>query len=270
LNTARALKTPIRRIKAPVSIAIIGKGRLGTSYVLAIKKTKQYKLHSHLAARSKSFASLKKNGGPDVLFIICKDSSIPLVAKKVLKASGENLTLIVHSAGSLPSSVLPKHPGIGRLMLHPLQTFAEPSADLFEYIAFGVESGDKAAGQFADQFCTALGAHRLLYLSESELPLYHATAVIAANFITLLGGAVEKLAASLKLKPIELKQILTPLMTMSLENVLIHRSKDVLTGPIARNDTKTIGKNKAALRASGNKVLAELYEAFHKLAKELK
>ncbi|HET9135013.1 MAG TPA: DUF2520 domain-containing protein [Candidatus Kapabacteria bacterium] len=270
MEKIRAHKTTIRRTKSPVSIAIIGKGRLGTSYALAIKKTKQYKLHSHLPARSKSFAPLSKVGGPDVLFIICKDASISAVAKKAIAKCGQNLTLVVHSAGSLPSSILPDHEGVGRLMLHPLQTFAEPSADLFKHITFGVESDEKNALQFAEQFCKALSAHRLIYLSESELPLYHATAVIAANFITLLGGAIEKLSTGLKLKPIEFKQSLTPLMTKSLANVLNYRSKDILTGPMARNDIKTIEKNKAALQASGNKVIAELYEAFHKLAKELK
>lgn len=270
LKTARALKTPIRRIKAPVSIAIIGKGRLGSSYALAIRSMKQYTLFANLPARAKSFAALKKNGGPDILLIVCKDSSIKSVAKKAANACGSNLKLIVHSAGSLPSSILPKKGDAGRIMLHPLQTFAEPDAALFHGITFGMETADEEAMTFGENFAKALGAKRLICLNKSELPLYHAIAVIAANFITLLGGAIEQLSPSLELEPPILKDSLTPLMLTSLENVLKHNSNDILTGPIARNDKDTIAKHKMALKKSGNKAISDLYDSFHKLAKELK
>ena len=267
MKKIRAHKTPIRRTKTPVSIAVIGRGRLGSSYAQAIRKSSRFTLFAHLSARSRSFEVLGENEGPQIVFIVCKDSSISSVAQKAISACGQNLSIAVHSAGSLPSSILPKKENLSRLMLHPIQTFAAINPDLFKNITFGIETNDNNAVIFAKEFSKELEGKGILQLRASQLPLYHATMVIASNFITLLGGAIEKLSKQLGVKKVDLKKAVAPLMNRSLTNVLKTDSKGALTGPIARGDKTTVDKNREALKKES--AVLKLYDAFITLAKDL-
>jgi predicted short-subunit dehydrogenase-like oxidoreductase (DUF2520 family) len=247
-----------------VTIAVIGKGRLGTSLAWAIRSlAPAYSLFTHLPARSTSFSTLSKNDGPDVLFIVCKDKFIARVAKRALAACGKNTSLVVHCAGSLPSSILPLRRNTARLMLHPVQTITNTNPQAFEGIAFAAESQSAAAIKFARAFSKRLGGHQFFKLSAANLARYHAAVVISSNFITLLGSSVEELADTLGIARRTFKLALAPLMQRSLKNVLTHNSKDVLTGPLARRDKETIKRHKAALSKTHSK---GIYEAFVKFA----
>ncbi len=261
--------TKLRRKQAAVSIAVIGKGKLGTTFAQAIASHKHsYQLFAHLPARSKSFRSLGKNGGPEVVMIVCNDKYIPIVAKQVIAECGENLKLIVHSAGALSSDILPKQQGVSRLMLHPIQTFATADTSLLSDISFGAETSDESALKFAKQFITVIGASAIIRLRSEQLPLYHTMMTFASNFTTLLGGAVELMGNSLKIEKNVLKKAVAPLMRRSLKNVLKHDAKNVLTGPIARKDYSTILKQRIALK-SQPLALRKIYEGFVMLSEEL-
>ncbi|HYM21389.1 MAG TPA: DUF2520 domain-containing protein [Candidatus Kapabacteria bacterium] len=250
-----------------VTIAVIGKGRLGSSIAGAIRnERRKYKLFAHPAARSKSFNMLRRNGGPDVLFIVCKDKYISDVARTALLTCGANTKIIAHCAGALSSEILPKRKGISRLMLHPIQTFTKSDPNAFSGITFGAESKDNKALQFAYKFIGAIGANEIILLKPKQLPLYHAMIVLGANFITLLGAAVEELSDALKIPSKKIKKALAPLMKRSLDNVLANDAADVLTGPLARRDFETIRKHKKALSNTSSQ---ELYNAFVKFAEKL-
>jgi predicted short-subunit dehydrogenase-like oxidoreductase (DUF2520 family) len=247
-----------------VTIAVIGKSRLGNSIVSAIRsKRRSHKLLTHLPARSKSFNVLGRDRGPDILFIVCKDKYISEVATRALESCGPRTKLIIHCAGSLPSDILPKRKGLLRLMLHPIQTFTKDDPASFQGIAFGVESTDKAGFAYAQKIVTSLGGKEIIKLRAKDLALYHAAMVIAANFITLLGASVEELSKKIGISPSKFKRAVTPLMRQSLENVLAQPAHTVLTGPLARGDKETIKRHKAALAKTKSK---EIYDAFVRFA----
>ena len=255
-------------MKKQVTISIIGAGRLGGALAKAIEESKQFELHSHIPARSKSFAKLGKNNGPQVLFVVTKDDQIKKVAAQAVKKAGSNLQIIIHCAGSLSPDILPKLKGVDRLTLHPIQSIADAKEKSLKRIAWMICTDSKAAMHFAKDLVSSLDAIDILKIKPLQLPLYHAITVFASNFAILLIGAVELMSASLKIDKKRLKSAIAPLMKTSLENALADDAKKVLTGPIARKDLSTILKHRIALKKQP-RALRKIYEAFLQLADEL-
>ncbi|MEI8134066.1 MAG: DUF2520 domain-containing protein [bacterium] len=260
--------TNLRKMGKQVTIAVIGKGKVGTSFAERIAKTDGYSLFSHLSARKKSFTELQKSGGPQILFICSKDSEISAVARKAVSSAGKNLKLVVHCAGSRPSTILPLRKGVARLMLHPMQTFPIAKSGLLKNIYFAISSADKSALLWAKQFVKEIGGKGIIEIKAKDLPLYHTLVVFASNFTTLLGGAVEVFSKSLKTPRVQMKAALKPLMKNSLENVLNADAAKVLTGPLARRDHSTILKHRIALKDQPAP-LSKIYEGFVLLADEI-
>jgi predicted short-subunit dehydrogenase-like oxidoreductase (DUF2520 family) len=257
-----------------VTIAVIGKGKVGSSFAAKIADMKGYKLFAHLAARKKSFAELRKNDGPEVIFICSKDDEIVRAAKKALKSTGKNLKLMVHCAGARESTILPqlniKNSALrtSRLTLHPIQTFSKPDANLLANIYYMASTGDAYAKKWAKKFVKDIGGREVIEVKGKDLPLYHTLVVFASNFTILIGGAIEILSRSLKISPAKMKKAVAPLMQKSLENVLHNDAAEVLTGPLARKDHSTILKHRLALKKQP-KALRKIYEGFVMLAEEI-
>jgi predicted short-subunit dehydrogenase-like oxidoreductase (DUF2520 family) len=255
-------------MKKQVSIAVIGKGKVGTSFARAISRNAGFRLFAHLSARASSFAGLSKNGGPEVIFIAAKDSGIKRVSKKVIRHAGENLQLLVHSAGSLAPDILPLRKNVSRLTLHPIQTFPVADAKLLDEIYWMASSKSKEALRFAKRFTRSLGAEGVIEVEGSKLPLYHLLTVFASNFPVLLGAAIEKFSKMVGVNEKTAKKAIAPLMKRSVENVLANSAKEVLTGPFARKDFSTILKHRYALRRN-SPALRKIYEGFFMLSQEL-
>ncbi|MDP4198751.1 MAG: DUF2520 domain-containing protein [Bacteroidota bacterium] len=248
------------------SIAIIGKSKVGQSLAKAIRASNKYTLTGIHAARSEKYPRLDA----EVIIIASRDDKIAEVAQKAVhsgKPEESNLQIILHVAGSLPATVLPKQEGVFRLVLHPMQTFPKPDDSLLEGIYWMASSDDEQAIHWARKFVAALGGKGVIELPEESLPLYHAMTVFAANFITLIGGAIEGIATSLGQDPTLMKAALRPLMEESLSNVLTTPAADALTGPMRRGDFETIRKHQAALRRCDLK-LRKIYDAFLDFAPE--
>jgi len=253
-----------------VTIAVIGKGKVGTSFALAIAHLKQgFELSSHLGARKKSFAELGRRGGPDVIIICSKDDTIVRTARKAVRNSGKNLKLLVHCSGSNRSTILPDSNSAGshiaRLTLHPIQTFPHPDPDLLKGIYYMASTDDRFAKTWANAFVKRMHGKGVLHISAKDLPLYHTLVVFASNFTTLLGGSLEILSRSLGIAPTKMKRAVMPLMKKSLDNVLHTNAADVLTGPLVRNDRSTLLKHRNAL-AGQPAPLRAIYEGFVELA----
>jgi predicted short-subunit dehydrogenase-like oxidoreductase (DUF2520 family) len=250
-----------------LQVAVIGKGRLGTSLARAlVKSTKSFTLHSHLAARAQSFTKLSEHGGPQIIIVITRDSRIEQAAKKALKTAGENLQLIVHCAGSLAPDILPKRDGVMRATFHPIQTFAKPNHELFAGITFTISTESPKAVPILKRLAKELGAANTFQLSSDILPLYHSMIVYGANFITLLGTALEAITAKAGIPEKEIKRAFQPILERTLENVLSNNSRNVLTGPISRGDSTTIERHRKALKSMPPEVL-RLYDDFLDLAR---
>ena len=93
-------------------------------------------------------------------------------------------------------------------------------------------------------------------VDEEARALYHAAASIASNFlVTLEQEAAELMERSGVEEP---REILAPLVRRSLEN-WVERGPEALTGPVARGDTETVERHRAAIAERAPDLL-ELYE----------
>ncbi len=249
-----------------VTIAVIGRGKVGSSFAMRIVEMHpKYKLFAHLPARKNDFTALTHDNGPEVIFICTKDDKLGDVAARVMKAAGKNLKLLVHCAGSRESTILPSRAGVARLTLHPMQTFAEADESLLENIYYMASSRDVFAKKWAKKFVQDIGGNGVIEIQGKDLPLYHTLVVFASNFTTLIGGSIELLSRSLHIPPKKMKNAVAPLMRKSLENVLEKDAAKVLTGPLARRDHSTILKHRIAL-PSQPAALRKIYEGFVMLA----
>lgn len=248
-----------------MTLAIIGKGRIGTALAKALKNSRHFKLTAHLAGRSSNFRSLAKHGGPEILLVACKDDAIAATARMASEGL-QKLTLIVHFAGSRGPGVLPKLEGVARLALHPIQTFAISDPDLFVGASFMASTRDKFAAQFAKTFVRELGGAQIIELREEQLPLYHAMTVFSSNTLVLSGMAIEDITRKLGVKPAVMKKALNPLLRQTLRNLMNNPASTVLTGPIARGDHATIDLHLKALKAAGSEA-RDLYAAYLRFAK---
>jgi len=252
-----------------VSIAVIGRGKLGSSFAQKISKMGAgYKLFAHLPARSKSFHRLSESEGPSVIIVASRDAEIQKVAKMAVMSAGKNLSLMIHCSGSNQSTILPIRKGVTRLTLHPIQTFAKADPSLLKNIYFMASTDEASARKWAAKFVKDIGGIDTIFIKGKDLALYHTLVVFAANFTTLIGGAVEIFSKSLHIPPEQIKKAITPLMQQSLDNVLKESAKKVLTGPLARKDYTTILKHRLALQKQP-KSLRKIYEGFVMLSEKL-
>lgn len=260
--------TNLRNMRKQVAIAVIGKGKLGSTLARAVGRSPGFTLHSHIAARSASFKKLGSGGGPDVLFIVTKDNMIASVAKAAAKECGKNLTLIVQCAGSISPSILPEVKGINRLTLHPIQTFTTADASQLKGIHWMASTSSAKAKIFAKTFVGELGGKQVIEVKEKDLALYHLITVFASNFPVLLGGAIEKLSKAIGKSDGEMKKAIEPLLRQAVTNLLSGKAKDMLTGPFARKDHATILKHRIALKKQPV-ALRKIYEAFYMMSRVL-
>ena len=148
----------------------------------------------------------------------------------------------------------------GAWSAHPLCTFSgspyEP--EVYASIPFIVEQEGPPLSELIPGLDNPTAA-----IPRASKPLYHALCVAAGNFTQLLWqqlfrGFEERLGLPSELALPYLRQT-----ARSLEQI---ESSEVLTGPLARGDHGTIGRNLAALSDAGEHDLAAVYEAFLALA----
>ncbi len=238
-------------------ITIIGKSRAGTSIAKALQISPNAKLSAHISARIKKYPLINS----EIIIIATKDDQIAAVSKKAVAAASKKLRLIVHLAGSLPSTILSTRPGVARLTLHPIQTFPVPSGHLLRDIYWMASSDDREAIRWSSKFVKGLGGNGVIILKSESLPLYHAMTVFGSNFITLLFSAIEEMASTLGQNPKKMKAVMRSLAEQSLQNALTKPAKSVLSGPIVRKDFATIQKHQRALKSASPRIQA-IYKAF--------
>jgi len=151
---------------------------------------------------------------------------------------------LLHFSGSLTVA--------GVHSAHPLMTFAPGSYDLETYqkIPFILSEESPAFSLLLPGLPNA--SYRI---SEQLRPYYHALCVLSGNFTALLWQKFFKEIEERFQLPRELAH---PYLKQVLQN-LLRGSQQALTGPLARNDQKTISAN---LQALENDSFQQIYQAF--------
>lgn len=185
----------------------------------------------------------------DIVFISTPDDVIAPVCSDLAQqnALGPE-TMVFHLSGAHSSGILAQAKEAGAVVgsFHPLQSFApyEPGqASPFEGINISVEGEADAVSQGKD-IATALGALAFAIPTESKT-LYHASAVVASNYLVTLVRFALTLLMETGLREDAAFEILSPLIQGTLFNIKSRGCTPALTGPVVRGDHETVSRHLA-------------------------
>ena len=186
----------------------------------------------------------------DLYLIAASDDAIASCAES-LAASGLIApgNVACHLSGALPSTVLApiREQGGGAASVHPVKSFADPSASVASFAGTwcGIEGDAAAVALLSDSF-SAVGG-KIFPVDPAFKTVYHAGSVLVCNYLTSLievgvrayekGGLPRKTAL----------QVMEPLVRGTLDNIFRVGTVQALTGPIARGDAAVVAGQLAAL-----------------------
>jgi len=216
-----------------LDLVIVGPGRLGRSMAAALQ---QQGHRVRLVGRGQAIPTAP------LTWLTVPDSTLAEVAATVPPGG-----VLLHASGACEVEVLRPYRPAGSL--HPLMTFPGPelATPQLEGLPAAV-AGDPAAR------AAALCLGRALGFAVFEVPgdrrLYHASAVMAGNFATVLLGAAAELLAAAGVDPAQAPALLLPLARASLENAAAVGPARALTGPLARGDEAVVAAHRAAIHGA--------------------
>ena len=183
----------------------------------------------------------------DLVFLTVPDDAVEALAASMTWSSGH---AVVHCSGAASLDLLEaaRFQGAKVGVFHPLQTFAR--ADRAEAIlpgsAFGIEASSDDLLVILKEMAESLGGTPLTVSGDKAI--YHASAVVASNYLVTLLDAASGLWEFLGVPQEEGLRALLPLVRGTIENLEAIGLPDALTGPIARGDVGTVERHLSALR----------------------
>jgi len=229
-----------------MEITIIGAGRAGTSFALALERV------GHVV-RLQHHDDLELSARTEVVLVCVPDDAIAAVAAGLAPRDG---VVVIHVAGSRTLEVLSTHRRVASM--HPLM--ALPSGELGAQRLIGATycvTGDAVAFALVSSLFG-----RVIRLDDGQRTAYHAAATVASNHLVALMGQVQNLAESVGL---ELEDFL-PLAAQSLRDVIEVGPARALTGPASRGDMATIDAHLAAIPDSERAAYVAMANAAFELA----
>jgi predicted short-subunit dehydrogenase-like oxidoreductase (DUF2520 family) len=253
------------------SFAIVGCGRTGSALGFFLRHA-GYPLHAMVsrtlasAAKAADWAGAERFGATapelirdaDVIFLTTPDGVIEEACSGLVEMGAIRKGVVVmHCSGSLPSTILDAARQVGAKTgsMHPLQSFAavQKERNPFEGIIVAVE-GDAEAVAVARQMATDLGAISLAIRTESKT-LYHASAVVASNYLVTLMDFAFQLLGQAGIEMEDAFKVLGPLVRGTLNNIEKAGPVKSLTGPIVRGDLETVRQHIAGIAAQAPHLL---------------
>jgi predicted short-subunit dehydrogenase-like oxidoreductase (DUF2520 family) len=230
------------------TIAIVGRGRMGPALAGALSAAG----HSVAGPFGRGF-----DGAYAEIVLLCvPDGEIVGAARAIAPRDG---LLVGHSSGATGLDVLAPHEAFG---LHPLMTVAHGPAT-FAGAGAAVGGMTDGARRTARALAGSIGM-RPFAIADEDRPAYHAAAAIAANFLTTIEGAAERLAATAGVE----REALVPLVRAAVENWAALGARGALTGPIVRRDEATVERQRQAI-AERTPELTPLFDALVTATREL-
>ena len=259
------------------SFAIVGCGKLGT--VLGVFLTSAGYRPAGFASKSLSSAKqaadiIQSNHFSDVpweitrnadlVFITTPDDAITKTCNNISQNRGfANNTVVLHCCGALPSTILSAAKKCNAFIgsMHPLQSFVSVDyvTNPFKNIIISIE-GESHAVKMAKKIAADLGGTSVTILTEAKT-LYHASAVVASNYLVTLLDLAFKLIGEAGIAGQDAFNILKPLIEGTLSNIGKVGIPEALTGPIVRGDLKIVEKHIEKIGLIAPELLA-LYKTF--------
>ena len=240
------------------NVLIIGAGRVGTTfakvlseigyeipYILSNEYLENFELY---LSGTVPIKEIKKSiiENTEIIIISVPDDQIHNVVNKLnsITINWKN-KIILHTSGCLSSIELNslKKNGAKVGSMHPLQTFDSYFLDrkIFRDIVLTVE-GDNQAILFAEKIAKQLNMN-LLKLKHEDKIGYHIAAVASSNFIVALLDYTERLYNELAIDRSKSKNLILPIVNQTIKNYFENETKQIITGPLKRNDVKTVEKH---------------------------
>ncbi|HEV7859120.1 MAG TPA: Rossmann-like and DUF2520 domain-containing protein [Pyrinomonadaceae bacterium] len=269
-SSAKAKRVKTNR---PLTINIIGAGRLGTALALALS-ARGHSIEAIVARRlnharkaaqligdrhtlSLALSKLDQLPPADIIFITTPDDVIAGVAAQLatsLKQDGRRKpTTVLHASGALSSLVLSvlRERGFRTGSMHPLVSVSEPRAGALSLhkAFYGVE-GERAAVAAARSIVRDLGGQSFS-LDTRNKALYHAAAVMASGHMVALLDIAAGMLVRCGLSERRARAVLMPLVRSTVDNLSQSEPRRALTGTFARADAATVLRHLDTLNAPG-------------------
>lgn len=225
--------------QVPVSYLVIGNGRLARHlcHYFSLLNIPVQQWHR---GQSLSELQAKVAQASHILVLISDDALQGFISEHLQ----DTKALIIHCSGSQVC--------IGAYGVHPLMTFGQALYDLAAYQQMPLLI-DHDAPEISELLPGLSNPHQRLHTSKKAQ--YHALCVLAGNFSCMLW---QKLFSDFEGKLNLPKELAHPYLKQQMQNLLT-APEAALTGPVARQDHKTIAKNLEALSADP---FQEVYESF--------
>jgi predicted short-subunit dehydrogenase-like oxidoreductase (DUF2520 family) len=211
------------------TIAIVGRGRMGPALAGALSAAG----HPVEGPLGRGF----DGAHTDVVLLCVPDAEIAAAARAITPRTGR---LVGHCSGATRLDALAPHEAFG---LHPLMTVAHGAAS-FAGAGCAIAGTTDRARRTAHAVAESL-AMRPFEIADDDRAAYHAAAAIAANFLTTVEGAAERLAGTVGVP----REALVPLVRAAVDNWAALGARAALTGPIVRGDEATVGRQRDAIAA---------------------
>ena len=164
---------------------------------------------------------------------------------------------MVHCSGAASLDVLEGAVRQGAIAgaFHPIQPFSsvENGVNNIPGTTFGIE-GNPEMRSFLKDVAIAIGGVPIFLRSEDK-PLYHLTAVMMGNLLTVLAGVAAGLWENFGMTRADGLKALVPMMRHGADNLESSGLPAALAGPYPRGDIGTVRKHLAALRTQAPQVL---------------
>lgn len=211
----------------------------------------------HAAALSERLyqAEVKKtldfSSSPSRIFMIAvHDDAISGIAREIVLPDD---SILVHTSGSQPLSLL-EFAATERIgVFYPLQTFTKTSKVVFNDVPIFVECSEESAERILLTMARAL-SKQVRKISSEERKAMHIAAVFASNFSNHMMTISRELMEENKLDFAWLKSLILE----TLNKALTIGPAQAQTGPAKRGDLQILDEHMAFLQ--NNKDLAKLYE----------
>lgn len=203
------------------------------------------------------------------ILVAVRDAQLDQALGELLAGSLPDKVAILQLSGSdePAASAAVRAAGHAYGTFHPLLPLADPARamHLFRGGWVGV-AGDPGAVGAARQLAAALGA-RTIAIPVGARARYHAAAVMASNFPTVLAALAERLLAESGVDADAGRAAVRSLMAAAVGNLRDTPPEKALTGPIVRGDVETVRRHLVALE--GEPSTAAVYHCISRAALQL-
>lgn len=258
-------------MSSKLKLTIIGPGVVGTTIAVLAARTCHYEIIIGARDEQKGLDAAKLIDGDvvvcgiseaaslgDIVLLTVSDDVIgPLCTDLAHQRVFRSGAVVAHCSGALTRDELMSAKtccGSSLASMHPLQTFPNLHTSIARIQGtFCYYESDFDAKDVICNLATDIGM-QVVELKKEAKSLYHASAVMACNYLATLMDSALALAEAAGIDRTTMWQSLDPLVMATLHNVRQLGAEHALTGPIVRGDVRTVKNHLAAINtiASNN------------------